>query len=174
MSTLDLALGACWLGLYLLAVRVMAGALDRSLGGWLRPYLARATESGAGALALGVVLALPSSTVALTAIVALLAAGLLSFDAAFLVMLGSTVGAVARLWLPMLSIDALGPALVAVASFALVGVRHPRAQHAWQAALGLGLAFTSLHLLAATLALGPLPGLHGEKLPKPPPACWLK
>ncbi len=152
MQALDLATAAGGLGLYLLSLRVMASAFDRSLGRWLRPRLQSALASPARALGLGVVIGAPSAPAAMALLIAALAADLLALEQAVLVMIGTTVGSVARVWTGALAPVWLGPVLVGAASVGLIIARHPRARHGLQALLGLGLAFTGLELVSAALA----------------------
>lgn len=142
------------LGLFLFSMRYLSGVLNRAIARRFKPLLARLLANPSRSLGLGVLatVGVQASAVTIIAAMGLLETGLLNFEQAFYLMLGSTLGTTIKLWFWGLRWGVVGPLLLGLASLALVVERKATRRSFLEAVMALGFTYVGLDLLAQGLA----------------------
>lgn len=138
------------LGLFLLSLRLLTGALERTLSDRFKS-LFRHRLHAPWAMAftgLGATVVLQASSVTIVSTMGLLQTGWLGLEQAYFAMLGATVGTTLKAWVAASSHSAIGLAWVGVTSLSLVAVRSQHLRDTLEAALAIGLFLAALELLA--------------------------
>ncbi|MEB3205028.1 MAG: Na/Pi symporter [Candidatus Sericytochromatia bacterium] len=138
------------LGLFLLSLRLLTGALDRTLSDRFKSLFRHRLQApwAMGAMGLGATVVLQASAVTIVATMGLLQTGWLGLEQAFFAMLGATVGTTLKAWVAASAHSAVGLALVGLTSLGLVAARSQHLRDLLEAVLAIGLFLAALEMLA--------------------------
>ena len=161
ISILGAALGG--VGIFLLWMRLMSQGLQALAGERLHRWISAVTDKRLAAVlvGMGVTCLLQSSSATTVMVVGFVNSGLMTLMQGIAVVFGAHVGTTLSLWLLTLDIARYGGFLVGAAMFVRLFAKGERLRHGAMAALGLGMLFYGLQLLADGFA--PLRGLEGVR-----------
>lgn len=152
MTGFQLAIGViAAVVLFLHGLQAFSKELQLVAGSAMRRWLARATSSRLGGMAVGAVATgIVQSSSAISAItVALVDSGILTFRASLGVMLGANIGSTTTAWLVSFKLTGIGP--VFIVAGALLGLLPSKASVAGKAVFYFGFIFFALDLISAAL-----------------------
>ena len=161
LAILGAALGG--VGIFLLGMRMMSDGLQALAGARLHRWISAVTDNRLAAVlvGMGVTCLLQSSSATTVMVVGFVNSGLMTLMQGIAVVFGAHVGTTLSLWLLTLDIARYGGFLVGAAMFVRLFAKREKVRHAAMAALGLGMLFYGLQLLADGFA--PLRGLDGVR-----------
>ena len=161
MAILGAALGG--VGIFLLGMRLMSEGLQALAGERLHRWISAVTDNRLSAVlvGMGVTCLLQSSSATTVMVVGFVNSGLMTLMQGIAVVFGAHVGTTLSLWLLTLDIARYGGFLVGAAMFVRLFAKGEKLRHGATAALGLGMLFYGLQLLADGFA--PLRELEGVR-----------
>jgi phosphate:Na+ symporter len=143
----DIVLGAiAGLVLFLYGVTLLATGMRAVAGDRMRRLLARATDNRVAGLASGTLATaiLDSSSVTIIMVIALVDAGVMSFQQSLGVILGANIGTTLSSQLIALDVQRYAPIVLGLGLLLLLAGRTERRRHAGAAIFGMGLIFFGL------------------------------
>lgn len=141
---------------FLLGIELMESGMKKSAGGRMRNILADLTRSSGRGLVAGifVTMVIQSSNAAIVMLVSFVESGLMRFAQTLSVILGAGIGATVNAQLIAFNLGDYALALIAAGYGAKLFARNERNRNIGEAALGFGLLFYGMRIMADTM--GPL------------------
>lgn len=153
MTILNFIMALGGLGIFLFALRTLTQGLDEAISIKIRPFLKKLNQHTLLPIfgGVGLTVILQASSIGLLSTMGFLAKNLISFETAYFLMIGATIGTSIKSFFFITSIEGMGAGIIFITSFILLFARHHVFRKILEILLSIGLMYLGWEILGNSL-----------------------